>query len=109
MQLPRGKDEEEDGPLEERVIHNVVNHFPRLVPRVHEPSVVQTRAPEEAGKKHSFKLHEPSPKLWQRQPASKSENNLLPKRIASIRDRHFMPNGYILLESLLDHKIGWLQ
>ena len=46
-----GEDQQEDRPLEERVVHDVVDHLAHVVPRVHQPSVVETRGPSETEKK----------------------------------------------------------
>ena len=46
-----GEDQQEDRPLEERVVHDVVDHLAHVVPRVHQPSVVETRGPRETGNK----------------------------------------------------------
>lgn len=39
-----GKDEQEDGPLEKGVVHNVMDHFSHLVPPSHDEGVIQASA-----------------------------------------------------------------
>ena len=45
---PRGENEQEDGPLEERVVHDVVHNAPEEVPLCTQPRALHTAATPEA-------------------------------------------------------------
>lgn len=47
VSVPRGKDEEENGPLEEGIVDDVVHHLPPVVPSSLQGSALQTRGPAE--------------------------------------------------------------
>jgi len=47
--LPAGEDEQKNGPLEEGIVDDVMNHFSPMIPRSHGDCVIQASGPKKSG------------------------------------------------------------